>query len=472
MVPGSQHLTIVVPGIGGSVLRYPARDGRQGVIAWNSGNRALVDLLRHPERLSLGDEPELRPTGLISSRHLLPGWTVIHGYERLVRSLNRRPGRLVDLGDPDHRIPDADVVLFPYDFRRSITESAERLAAEVKRRLTYVAGGGRAPQVVVVAHSMGGLVARYWLGPLGGWSVCRSLITLGTPHRGAPKALQLVVNGARIGRWPLDALTAVLREWTSVSELLPAYPAIWDIRAQKALYPHELPVRTRATARVAYQVHRDIETAWDQVPRSGAQVVPRIGWSHRTLSSATWDGSVLRVDQSAPAWLDVGGWGDDRGDGTVPAFAAMPAEMGGDNPAGMRVKHRHGPLATATFVTRLVRDYERWTPLTAVRGSQSRPVAIGLDLDEAYPSDEPIRILASIEGRDDSTGFAAWISIRRAGEQVPVLETRMEHAANEPTLATVVSALAPGFYDVTVSATHTTDRLRLVTEDSFAVTEW
>lgn len=39
-------------------------------------------------------------------------------------------------------------------------------------------------KIFIVAHSAGGLVARYYIQLLGGWHYCDRLVTLGTPHRG------------------------------------------------------------------------------------------------------------------------------------------------------------------------------------------------------------------------------------------------------------------------------------------------
>ena len=52
----------------------------------------------------------------------------------------------------------------PYDFRRSITEAAERLDAVVCAHLGDASEAERAGRVIVVGHSMGGLVARVWMG--------------------------------------------------------------------------------------------------------------------------------------------------------------------------------------------------------------------------------------------------------------------------------------------------------------------
>ena len=54
------------------------------------------------------------------------------------------PGAVIDDGHPDRRVPDANVVAFPYDFRRSVAEAAERLAADVTARLSVLGGEGPA----------------------------------------------------------------------------------------------------------------------------------------------------------------------------------------------------------------------------------------------------------------------------------------------------------------------------------------
>jgi pimeloyl-ACP methyl ester carboxylesterase len=216
-------LVVVIPGIGGSEL-VDARGGVQ----WG-GNLARFALnLLLPDDLSIGLNEHLTPTGLLSVAASVPGLTTVHPYNRLVKRLAAAfDNSIVDLGD--HRDPnwDANIVAFAYDFRRSIAEAAERLAREIELRRRTLGGTGAPPKVIVVGHSMGGLIARYWMGKLGGWQMTDGLITLGTPHRGAPKALDWLVNGARVKNVPLDRATNVLRSWDSTFELLPRYPAVF-----------------------------------------------------------------------------------------------------------------------------------------------------------------------------------------------------------------------------------------------------
>jgi hypothetical protein len=67
------------------------------------------------------------------------------------------------------------------------------------------------------------------------------LITLGTPVRGAPKALDWLVNGAGTGRLRNLRMTRLIRGWPSMYELLPQHPAGWDVAAGAAVELAGLP---------------------------------------------------------------------------------------------------------------------------------------------------------------------------------------------------------------------------------------
>lgn len=59
--------------------------------------------------------------------------------------------------------------------------SIEALAIELKRRIDAEVKGGR---IDIVAHSLGGLIARFYVTQLGGHRRVDRVITLGTPHHG------------------------------------------------------------------------------------------------------------------------------------------------------------------------------------------------------------------------------------------------------------------------------------------------
>jgi pimeloyl-ACP methyl ester carboxylesterase len=59
-----------------------------------------------------------------------------------------------------------------------------RLAEQVARETRLLIKKYNVPQVDIIAHSMGGVIGRYFVQLLGGDGLVRNLITLGTPHRG------------------------------------------------------------------------------------------------------------------------------------------------------------------------------------------------------------------------------------------------------------------------------------------------
>jgi pimeloyl-ACP methyl ester carboxylesterase len=394
-----QHLIVVLPGIGGSVL---ARPGKPDDVVWDAGKGDIADLVFRPDRMSVAEAPRLEPLGLTESTKFM-GFTVVPGYEKLLDQL-KTFGTIDRRGDPNHPEPGASVVAVPYDFRHGIVEAAERLDAVVCAHLAGISDAERAARVIVVAHSMGGLVARVWIGLLGRWPWCRTLITLGTPHRGAPKALNWLVNGVL-----LKGPTEMLRGWPSVVQLLPRYPAIRNTAVARldapgaALYPFELPVPwLAARAKAAYDLHVAIETVWSDMPRRGPETVACIGWSHQTPNAAFWDGTRLRVTKHQPDWLELDGWDKDFGDGSVPRFSALPPEMDNHEHSPVRLAERHGPLAHAEVVADLLARQLNRRPPARIHGAEGgeHPPTLGLDLDELHAAGTPIRVTAALREVD------------------------------------------------------------------------
>ena len=217
------HLLVIVPGIGGSVL-----EGVDGRPVWGQSVPSMARRAFAPHELAIS-EPVV-PVGLLPTVSVLP-WMKVAGYDRLVQHLlngfSLGPGDIDTAHPHSEPLTGASVLLFPYDFRRGMVENADRLRFEIERRV-----GER--RVIVVGHSMGGLVVRWWWAKLGGHRMCRALITVGSPHRGAPKAIDWLLNGVRLGPRPVAAMSsrlltdaaAVLTGWDSMWELLPRYPAV------------------------------------------------------------------------------------------------------------------------------------------------------------------------------------------------------------------------------------------------------
>ncbi len=74
--------------------------------------------------------------------------------------------------------------------------SIETYARQLSREIEELTRNCGAEKVDIVAHSMGGLVSRYYIQKLGGDKKVRKLVTLGTPHNGTKVAV-FVVGKAR-----------------------------------------------------------------------------------------------------------------------------------------------------------------------------------------------------------------------------------------------------------------------------------
>jgi hypothetical protein len=161
-----RHLVVVIPGIGGSVLQTSS-----GKPLWGQDRRRLAGSIIDPGRLSLSEQPDLVPVDVLRSITLTPPLPfTVHGYDTLISATAAAFSPVtVDTARPGvDPVPGADLLLFPYDFRLGVQSAAGRLKSTIDARLADLTGAARAGRVIVVAHSLGGLVARYWLGPLGG----------------------------------------------------------------------------------------------------------------------------------------------------------------------------------------------------------------------------------------------------------------------------------------------------------------
>jgi hypothetical protein len=89
---------------------------------------------------------------------------------------------------------DGTLVLFAYDWRKSAVDTAQRLAELIGN----ISQRSPAPSVVILAHSLGGLAARYYLesGDFSPDPTVTQLILMATPNLGAPDALVTRMGGA------------------------------------------------------------------------------------------------------------------------------------------------------------------------------------------------------------------------------------------------------------------------------------
>lgn len=459
------YLVVVLPGIGGSVLRVPGTHGR---LVWAARFGDVGNLLLDPEGLSVDKHPRLAPAGLISTQKAFGIWTAIQGYETVLTALtqgqNALPHASLDRGTSPMACMDATVVAVGYDFRLGVKDAADELDRQLQPRVEHLWPNAdeRRDRVFIVAHSMGGLVAREWAAREPNRELCRMILTLGTPHRGAPKALQVLTQGLPIlGQVQNQRLLDVVRSWPSVYDLLPQFPAVADVStagvAVVGRRSHELPIDwLRNQAARAHSLHEDItqcwsDPSWETKPRLNA----RIGYGHSTLRGAVWDGKKVHVGKHSFVGLDLKGWDDLLGDGTIPASCAVPFEHDEDQPDGLLERERHGRLNGLASIPDWLRHSLRFPRLSnlAIRGVD-KPIVLGVEVEPVVLTRTSNPIAAMLHGSSASVsveGARVSAFVRPAQQPyAPAVEVMLEWDSATAQFTGMMPALSPGLHDLEV----------------------
>ncbi len=447
-----QHLVVVLPGIGGTRLVDPERTER---VVWDAALPDVANVLIRPDVLSLDRYPALRPQGLIRSKKLFGPWGKIDGYERLLNTLRNLPGVVLDDGTSPHPVLHANVVAIGYDFRLGVAKAVEHLHAALMPRLRtlWPTPDDRRGRVIFVAHSMGGLVARSWLAQDGNAALCRELITLGTPHRGAPKALDILANGVDIGGMRRAGGTLrLLRSWQGVYDLLPTEPEIADVTGTDITWrkAYSLPLGwNQRLAQAACAVHADIAAGWGRMPtQMRPSVQARIGFGHHeTLRACTWDGERVAVTTDAPQRPGLGQWVTDEGDGTVPVLSGIPAELR-ETPLGWKAPLRHGQIVNLAEVFVRIHSAEGY-PLPPVVEGASADVVLGVGMSELADTTRPTPVSAVVRGLDlGSSPGRCVATVVPDGGGTPLAEVDLDWDSAERRFAGELPALAAGGHSV------------------------
>lgn len=282
----TRRALVVVPGFAGSNL-------------WRGSEQIWPVprmLLTHPGLLRL-DEP-LEARGLVNEIVIIPNLLRQHQYSVLTDYLKENLG--YEAG--------ADLMEFGYDFRQDNRASARRLAAAID---DWKVPG----PITIIAHSMGCLVARYYIERLGGKNKVERVIFLGGPHAGTPYAFASLLRGP--GLLPLGFMNARLREvllsYPSWYQILPTYPFAADQRSDFEVLSEEtwLLEEHRPLLRLAREFRAELGT------RSSVPSVCVFGYGLKTITAAKVDREPLGTCQRANLVVTP------RGDGTIPEVSAV-----------------------------------------------------------------------------------------------------------------------------------------------------
>ena len=282
---GARRPVVVVPGFAGSNL---FRGGEQ---VWPS-----MRLLGHPELLRA--ERPLEARGIVNQLVVVPGLLKLHQYSALTDYLRQSLGYEVG----------RDLLEFAYDFRQDNRRSATELAAAIDK------WDVSAP-ITIIAHSMGCLIARYYIERLGGKRRVERVVLLGGPHAGNPYAFATLLSGPKL--LPLGMKNVQWRErlatFPSWYQILPTDDSVRDGDAPLDLLGDDswVPEPQRPLLHDAHRFRQELGT------HSSVPAVCIFGYGFKTIVGATVaraaDGDVRDAE------FDY----TDAGDGMIPQHSAI-----------------------------------------------------------------------------------------------------------------------------------------------------
>jgi pimeloyl-ACP methyl ester carboxylesterase len=239
---------IVIPGIMGSRLI----DESSGKVVWGSygigairhssaeGVRTMSIPMKQGTALSALTDQVVQD-GALDRLVLNPGFSV-SAYARLLQALaigGYRDQQILEKRGEEH----FTCFQFGYDWRRSNADNAARLADFIEDRKAYVEaenlrrfGSRREVKFDIVAHSMGGILARYYLmygrapvpadgrRPIPTWAGAKRverLIQVGTPNGGSAEAMQQLTHGMKLAFILPKFEAGLIGTYPAAYELLP-----------------------------------------------------------------------------------------------------------------------------------------------------------------------------------------------------------------------------------------------------------
>ena len=296
---------LILPGIMGSTLARKGLLGREDTL-W-------VD----PIEIALGHLTELK-LGAAPSPYFANG-VILFSYLKLKLRL---------------KMAGYDADFFPYDWRQSISDTGASLAAALQKEA--------ASEVQLVAHSMGGLVARAAMASPAGAKVKR-LIMLGTPNYGSYAVLQslrgtfdVVRSLCKVDRQhtPLQLAGDVFATFPGLHEMIPGKCEtvnLYDAAAWPGSEPHACAERLSGVKKVL-----------DKLAPADQRFYLIAGVNQQTTVGVRIEGGEFTYDYSPD------------GDGTVPLASARLEGI----PASQTwfVEEQHGNLPNHEKVESAVID--------------------------------------------------------------------------------------------------------------------
>jgi hypothetical protein len=446
---------VVIPGIMGSELLE--RD--TGRVLWGMGSAlAYGSRWGHAggmAALRVTDGERAGRVGRIVAGGLLrfPAWAPMLGglepYSELVRRLRQVVA------------DQAAILEFAYDWRLPVDHNARLLAVAMDRHLTAwrehpaqvrarrLHPSGRDAELVLVAHSMGGLLAQALSLVPGAADQVRAVLTLGTPFHGSVKAVQVLNTGRGLPvPLPRQHLRDLARTLPGLHDLLPTYRClVRDDDEVEAPSPREIASLggDEELARRSLELHDRLVGAPIPEHRLLVGVAQPTSQSFSVRDGVVRghpygfrrhaDGELMRDRVGRPVEVDHGG------DGTVYRYAAAVAGT-----PEIALAQQHGALPRTTSVIDIAKGaVTGLSDLGAVLGEAE----LGLSVPDAVASGEPCPIV--VTGGADPARVTCVVEDAGNRSRIVARPRLVRRGGDDGELSTTVTIGDPGLYRIKVA---------------------
>lgn len=220
--PNKRNPVIIIPGIMGSYLN---KDDEDKTEVWPS----IAKIIAFPGDTIL-DDLILPTDGRVSVDNNIISKDVFRSVNILNFHIDFFDGLISELESNGYE-ESKDLFVFPYDWRLDVADNVDgndnSQVQSLKHKIDGILKQTKSDKVDIVAHSMGGLLAKYYIKHIGTDKVGK-FIDIGTPHLGAPKAEKVLVYGDNmsikfglLGLNP-DEIKKIAQNFPSTYNLLPS----------------------------------------------------------------------------------------------------------------------------------------------------------------------------------------------------------------------------------------------------------
>ena len=400
------HILVFVPGYMGSTLR----DKRTGRTLWLDFSTFPLNPAEWGNWLDdwfarMTYPSELEAAGIVDDVVFVPPFVKMEQYGRLFEAMARMGYRT----SGDER--EMNFYKFAYDWRQDNRISARQLGAAIERWRGFHPGA----QVWIIAHSNGGVVARWYIEKEGGKEVVQRLFLMGSPIDGTPKAMRIAFGGAdMLARPGFNPFNIAQR----TRDMFRSFPSLYQLMPVKADFLRSTQDETVSAFDAGawlddpqQRAYLDDGRRFTEALGDSASVETLCFFGRRRPTPVA--GIVhTRMDKH---WERIEWINGMAGDGTIPERSAAHPRAAGRFPFAVG----HGDI----YINPAVLEFLRWELLDKYEGLTKELVATDtLIMDfapdrDAYREDDTIWLRAKVTTPDDQPLTDAVVTVRMSWDR-------------------------------------------------------